>query len=88
MKSLRIMRVLTQLNSLMYKATNNKTGEIIEMTEKQVYDEFVDTYQHDLGTAAEYGDDDAAIERDIRSNSLDDMFNEDVFDGFNYTITK
>ena len=72
----------------MFKATNNTTGKVVVMTERQVYDEIVDTYQHDLGTAAEYADNDAAIERDIRSSSLDDIFDGDTFEGFTYTITK
>jgi hypothetical protein len=70
----------------MYTAKHLETGEVIEMTEEQVRAEITDVFQHDMPTAIEYTDEEIA--QQVATSNLDDHFENDVFEGNNYEITR
>lgn len=75
------------MDEITYRATNNETGEVIEMTEAQVWNEIVDMFQHDMPSVAEFGSDEE-IERQVRESKIEDHFSNNEFEGINYTINR
>jgi hypothetical protein len=67
----------------MYKATNNETGEVTEMTEAQVRGEIIHMFQHDLGTF----ETDEEIVAGVNASNLEDYFTDGLCEVANYQIT-
>ena len=74
------------INIIMYSAKNIETGEVVEMTEAQVRAEITDLFQHDMPTTQEYTDEEIAEQ--VATANLDDHFEDDVFEGRNFIITR
>jgi hypothetical protein len=68
-----------------FKAKDNQTGHLVELSEDQVKREIIDTLQHDIRTCAEYSD--SEIEEGVNMSSVLDYFeNTASFEGWNYEI--
>jgi hypothetical protein len=68
----------------MYKATNDETGQEVMLTEAEVREEFYETMSHDMGTVFNETEED--IRKGAMTNSFDDMFDSDTFEGFNWFL--
>ena len=71
----------------MYNAKNLETGDVIEMTEKQVRAEIIKDFQNDMGTVFGEGKSDEDIVQDVNLSDVSDFFSNGLYEGETYEIT-